>query len=95
MLHPGGRTRLMFTCVLGRYVTSTVLLVPKLSEGAHNVGGQLRRNKEYPFSVKVPESQSWSVWPFRPNCLRVRKPYFKAKGKALKRVSRFGLAVRR
>ena len=31
----------MFTCVLGRYVASTVLLVgyPNLSEGADNVGG--------------------------------------------------------
>ena len=38
----------MFTCVLGRYVASTVfLLVPRLSEGADSVDGQLRGDKEY------------------------------------------------
>ena len=30
--------RLMFTCVLRRFVASTVLLVPNLSEGADSVG---------------------------------------------------------
>ena len=36
----------MFTCVLQRYVAFTVSLVPKLSEGADSVGGQLRGNKD-------------------------------------------------
>ena len=35
----------MFTCVLGRYVASTVLF----SEGADSVGGQLCGHKECPF----------------------------------------------
>ena len=55
----------MSTCVLGRYVVSTVLLVPE-----NFVGGQLRRDKECPFSGvtasgrvwrKVPESDARSV----------------------------------
>ena len=59
----------MFTCVLGRYVASTVLSVPNLSEGADRVGGQLR-GSEWPFSGvtkscrvwrKVPESDARSV----------------------------------
>ena len=32
----------MLKCVLGRYVDSTVYLVPNLSEGADGVGRQLR-----------------------------------------------------
>ena len=42
----------MFTCVLGRYVASTVLLLyPDLSEVANSVGGQLRGDKvECPFN---------------------------------------------
>ena len=32
-----GRTRLMFTCVLGRYVASTVLSVPKLQALAYDI----------------------------------------------------------
>ena len=42
----------MFTWVLGRYVTSTVLACqyPNFSEGADCVGGQLRGDKECPFS---------------------------------------------
>ena len=36
----------MFSSVLRRYVASTVLLVPNLSEGADSVGGQLRGDKE-------------------------------------------------
>ena len=57
----------MFTCVLWRWVASTVILV---SEGADRVGGQLRGNKECPFSGvtksgrvwrKVPESDARSV----------------------------------
>ena len=72
----------MFTCVLGRLAASTVLSVPEkypqsyqyrnLSEGADCVGGQLRGDKECPFSGvtksgrvwrKVPESGAWSVTP--------------------------------
>ena len=57
----------MFTCVLGRCVASTVLLE---SESADRVGGQLRGDKECPFSGvtssgrvwrKVPESDAQSV----------------------------------
>ena len=60
----------MFTCVLGCYVASTVLLLPKLSEGADRVSGQLRGDEECPFSGvtnsgrvwrKVPDSDAWSV----------------------------------
>ena len=46
----------MFTCVLGRYVAFTVLSVPNLwvggwgGGGADRVGGQLRGDKECPFS---------------------------------------------
>jgi len=42
----------MFTCMLGRCVASTVLLVPKLSEGADSIGGQLRGDNEW-------RNQSW------------------------------------
>ena len=57
-----------FKCVLGRYVSSTEL--SDLSEGADSVGGQLRGDKECPFSGvtnsgiawrKVPESGVWCV----------------------------------
>ena len=60
----------MFTCMLGRCVASTVLLVPNLSEGADSIGGQLRGDNECPFSGvtradrvwrKVPESDARSV----------------------------------
>ena len=56
----------MFSWVLGRYVASTILLVPKLSE----VDGQLRGDEECPLSGvtrsggvwrKVPESDARSV----------------------------------
>ena len=63
--------RLVFTCVLGHYVASTILFVPKPSMGADRVGGQLRGDKEYPFFSgvtksgrvwkKVPESDARSV----------------------------------
>ena len=33
----------------GRYIASTVLLVPKLSEVGGSVGGQLRGDEECPF----------------------------------------------
>ena len=36
----------MFTGMLGRYVASTVLLAPDISEDADSVGGQLRGDKE-------------------------------------------------
>ena len=37
----------MFTCVLGRWVASTVTYeYPNLSEGAERVGGQLRGDEE-------------------------------------------------
>ena len=51
----------MFTCVLGRYVASTVLLVPKpnMSGGANSVGGQLRGDKECPFSGVSNFSKVW------------------------------------
>ena len=61
----------MFTCMIGRY---RLLLQsykhPNLSEGADRVAGQLRGDKEYPFSGvtksgrvwrKVPESDARSV----------------------------------
>ena len=62
----------MFTWVLGRYVALTVIIYyyPNLSEGADSVGGQLRGDKECPFSGvsssgrvwrKVPESDARSV----------------------------------
>ena len=40
----------MITCVLGRYVASTVSLVPRRFGGGDSVGGQLRGDKECPFS---------------------------------------------
>ena len=42
----------MFTCVLGRYVASTVLLVPNLSECADSVGGQSAE-------IKVERGAQW------------------------------------
>ena len=60
----------MFTWVLGRYAASTVFQYPNLSEGADRVAGQLRRDKECPFSGvtksgtvwrKVPESDARSL----------------------------------
>ena len=44
------RTRLIFTCVLGGYVASSLISTPNLLEGADgSVGGQLRGDKEFPF----------------------------------------------
>ena len=48
----------MFTCVLGRDVAFTVLLVPKPFEGRRQCRGQRSENKEYPsveFEERVPE----------------------------------------
>ena len=51
-------------------VASTVLLVLNLTEGADRVGGQIREDKECPFSgvtdsgrvlSKVPEREAWGV----------------------------------
>ena len=66
-----GRMRLMFTCVLGRSVASTVLLVPRpFQELTASVNSQLREEKRCPFSGvtysgrvwrKVPESDARSV----------------------------------
>ena len=49
----------MFTWVLGQYVTSTVLSVPKSLEGADRVGGQLRGDKECPFSGVTNSGRVW------------------------------------
>ena len=60
----------MFTGVLGRYLASAVLSVLKPFGGADRVDGQLRGEKECPFSGvtssdrvwrKVPESDARSV----------------------------------
>ena len=60
----------MFTGVLGRYLASAVLSVLKPFGGADRVDGQLRGEKECPFSGvtksgrvwrKVPESDAGSV----------------------------------
>ena len=60
----------MFTGVLGRYLASAVLSVLKPFGGADRVDGQLRVEKECPFSGvtssdrvwrKVPESDARSV----------------------------------
>ena len=40
----------MFTCVLWREVASTVILVAEPFVGRDRVGGQLRGDKECPFS---------------------------------------------
>ena len=55
----------MFTCVLGHYVASTILLVPKPSMGADRSGGQLCLVSGVTSSgrvwMKVPESDARSV----------------------------------
>ena len=60
----------MFTCVLGARLFPQSYQYPNLSEGADRVGGQLRGDKECPFSGvtkcgrvwrKVPESDAGSV----------------------------------
>ena len=48
-----GQTRLVFTCVFGRYVASTVV---SRSEGADGVGGQLRGDKREPLQWR---NQIW------------------------------------
>ena len=60
-----GRTRLVFMCVLERYyVASTVFnQYPTLSEGADSVDGQLRGDKEYPFSGVTMSSRVWRKVP--------------------------------
>ena len=49
----------MFMCMLGCYIPSTLLSVPKLSEGADRVGGQLRGDKECPFSGVTNSGTFW------------------------------------
>ena len=49
----------MLTCVLGRCAASTVLLVARPSEGADSVSGQLRRDKERPFSGVTSSGRGW------------------------------------
>ena len=60
----------MFTCVLGSYVASTVLLVPTSFGGRQQLGRQLREDEECPFNGvtssgrvcrKVPESDARSA----------------------------------
>ena len=47
-----GRKRLVFTCVLPRYMFFRSLIsTPNLSKGADSVGGQMRGDKECPTSV--------------------------------------------
>ena len=53
----------MFTCVLGRWAASTVILVPNLSEGADRVGGQLRGDKECPFNDVTKSGRVWRKVP--------------------------------
>ena len=58
-----GRTCLRFTCVHGRCVASVVLLVPKPSEGADSLGGQLRGDKVCPFSGVTSSGRVWRKVP--------------------------------
>ena len=67
----GGCASCLRVCLGARLLLQTYQY-PKLSEGADRVGGQLRGDKECPFSGvtesgrvwrKVPESSAWSVTP--------------------------------
>ena len=60
-----GWMRLVFSYldVLGRYVASTVLINPNLSEGADRVSGQLRGDKECPFSGLTKSGRVWRKVP--------------------------------
>ena len=52
--------RLMFTCVLGRFrLLSQSYQYRNLSEGADRVGGQLRGDKECPFSGVTKSGRVW------------------------------------
>ena len=53
----------MFRCMLGRYVASTVLQVPDLSEGAESVDGHLRGDKKRPFSGVTNSGRVWKKVP--------------------------------
>ena len=56
----------MFTWVLGRYVASAESYqYPNLSEGADRVGGQLRGDKECPFSGVTKSGRVWRKVPER------------------------------
>ena len=50
----------MFTCVLGRCVASMILLE---SVGADSVGGQLRGDKDCPFSGVTSSGRVWRKVP--------------------------------
>ena len=50
---------LMFMCVLGCYVASTVLLVPKFLEGIDCISEQLWGDKECPFSDVTNSGRVW------------------------------------
>ena len=74
-----GWMRLMFTCMLGARFLLQSHQYPNLSEGADRVAGQLRGDKECPFSGvtksgrvwrKVPESGARSVSPPQPSAPR-------------------------
>ena len=69
VFYPCGCVSCLRAC-LGARLLSQSYQYPNLSEGAERVGGQLRGNKEYPFSGvtrsgrvwrKVPESDAGSV----------------------------------
>ena len=50
----------IYTCVLGCYVASTVIYhYPNLPEGADRIGGQLRGDKECPFSGVINSARVW------------------------------------
>ena len=49
----------MFMCVLGHKVASTVLSVPKPTQGADRVAGQLRGDKECPVSGITKSGRVW------------------------------------
>ena len=57
--------RLVFTCVLGARLLLQSYEYPNLSEGADRVGGQLRGDRECPFSGAT---KSGRVWRKMPEC---------------------------
>ena len=58
-----GQTYLMFTGMLGRWVASAVLLIPKPFGGADSVSGQLCEDKECPFNGATNSGRVWSKVP--------------------------------
>ena len=79
---PGGGCVSCLRACLGAMLLPQSYQYPNLSEGADRVGGQLRGDKECPFSGvtksgrvwrKVPESDAWSVgWPVNPAAWNVK-----------------------